>query len=217
MKRSGIVFGFLMACIQSMQAQLPVEVFSGHQKTSVDLLFFRFIQAKQSQPSRWLFFNRNRASADYAALRARQPVQFGFTEAISYHLPGAKGWAPVLVGQLFNQGVYAKTGVQWSVQKKQWTAFGWAVAEINADPNIDLFLLCRYTPALSSTIRLFTQLELLQNIPTVQQRFFSFTQRIRLGLTFQALQIGAGADCLQTGRHSWEAFSNLGGFLRYEF
>lgn len=207
------LFGFGFAA----HAQIPIEVFAGHQRTTIDLMFFRFFKNKKGENSPWLFFNRNRASVDYRMTQTAYLPQFGFTEAISYNHPKLKGFAPVVVGQVLSWGVYPKAGLQYAHVKPQLTVFSWLVCETWNQPHLDYFLLLRYTPKLSEKLHLFTQLESLNTFPTVAQQALQFTQRLRLGLKIKAFQGGAGADFTQSGRQSFVATYNIGGFVRYEF
>lgn len=198
-------------------AQTPVEVFAGHKKATVDIMFFKLIKNKEGHNSRFLFFNRNRASIDYAMTKTTNLPQLGFTEAISYNHERLKGFAPVMVASILNRGVYPKAGFQFAKIKKDCTIFSWVVAETLKDPNIDFFFLGRYTPKLTDKLNLFSQVELVNAFPTVVQNSFSFTQRFRLGLKVKEFQFGAGLDLTQNGRNDFSTSENFGGFLRYEF
>lgn len=198
-------------------AQIPVEVFSGHKKATVDIMFFKFIKNKEGHNSRFLFFNRNRASIDYAMTKTTNLPQFGFTEAISYNHEKLKGFAPVMVASILNRGVYPKAGIQFAKIKKDYTIFSWVVAETLENTTIDFFFLGRYTPKLTNKLYLFSQVELVNAFPTVEQNNFSFTQRFRLGLKIKEIQFGAGLDLSQNGRNNYITTKNFGGFLRYEF
>lgn len=197
-------------------AQIPVEVFAGDKKATVDIMFFKFFKNKE-QNSKFLFFNRNRASIDYAMTTTTNLPQFGFTEAISYNYEKLKGFAPVVVANILNRGVFPKAGVQFAKIKKDYSIFSWLVAETLKEPNIDFFFLGRYTPKLSDKLNLFSQIELVNAFPTFEQNNFSFTQRFRLGLKIKELQFGAGLDLSQSGRNNYTTTENFGGFLRYEF
>lgn len=198
-------------------AQIPVEVFAGHKKTTIDIMFFKFFKHKEGQNSKWLFFNRNRASIDYAMTPTMNLPQFGFTEAISYNHPKLKGFAPVVVGSVLNRGVYPKAGIQFAKIGKNYTIFSWSVCEIWKEPIIDFFFLARFTPKLTETFHLFSQIELVHAFPTVEQKTFSFAQRFRLGLKIKEVQFGVGLDLSQFGRNSFTKTENFGGFVRYEF
>lgn len=198
-------------------AQIPVELFAGHQKTTLDVMFFKFFKNKGDQNSRWLFFNRNRASVDYRMTTSAFLPQFGFTEAISYNHKKLVGFAPVCVAQLLNKGAYPKIGIQYAHIRKEMTVFSWFVCETLSHPSLDYFLLFRYTPKLTDKINLFTQGESVNAFPTMQNGSFSFTQRIRLGIQFKSYQFGAGADFNQTGSVSFTSIYNVGGFIRHEF
>lgn len=94
---------FIHHCISS-SGQIPVELMAGHERSTVDVMFFSFFKDKQGQNSRWLFFNRNRASIDYRMTDNTYLPQFGFTEAISYNHEKLNGFAPVAVGQVLSWG-----------------------------------------------------------------------------------------------------------------
>ena len=198
-------------------AQTPVEVFVGHKKATFDVMFFKFFKNKEGQNSKFLFFNRNRASIDYAMTKTSNLPQFGFTEAISYNHPKLKGFAPVAVVNVLSRGVYPKAGIQFAKIKKDYTIFTWAVAETLKEPTIDYFFLGRYTPKLTQKLNLFTQIELVNAFPTTQQNNYSFTQRFRLGLKHKEIQWGIGLDLSEIGRNDFIKTQNLGVFLRNEF
>ncbi|OWY20455.1 hypothetical protein C7N43_20885 [Sphingobacteriales bacterium UPWRP_1] len=215
---------FFIVCIthsagSRVMAQIPVEIFGGHKKATLDIMFFKFFKTPDAQNSKWLFFNRNRSAIDYQmnTQTGQYLPQFGFTEAVSYNLPALKGLAPVAVASILNRGVYPKAGVQFAKIGKNYTIFSWTVAELLKNPNVDFFFLARFTPSLSQKLNLFSQIELVNAFPSVNQNPFSFTQRYRLGLKVKAWQLGAGADFSQNGRKNWVKTNNLGGFLRYEF
>ncbi len=198
-------------------AQVPVEVFSGNKKITVDVLFFKHFKNKESDNSKFLFFNRNRASIDYKQTTSSYLPAFGFTEAISYNHQKLKGFAPVIVAQINNKGIYPKAGVQYFYYKNNFTFFSWVVSEVLEKPNIDLFVLTRYEPTLTAKLNLFTQLELVNAFPTAGTNNYNLFQRTRIGLSIKAFQFGAGADFNEFGKSTFVNTNNVGGFLRYEF
>lgn len=200
-----------------LSAQIPVEVFAGHERTTIDVMFFKFFKNKNKENSRWLFFNRNRASVDYRITKTKFLPQFGFTEAISYNHEKLKGFAPVVVGQVLSWGVYPKAGIQFAYIKKDITLFTWIVCETLKNPDLDYFLLFRFTPKLTQKLNLFTQVESVNAFPTASNENFSFTQRVRLGIQLSTYQFGAGADFNQTGNTVFAKTYNVGGFIRHEF
>ena len=198
-------------------AQIPVEVFIGDKKTTVDIMFFRFFKNSAGESSKFLFFNRNRVAVDYEMNRTENLPQFGFTGAVSYNLPMLKGFAPVFVGQVFNQGIYPKAGIQYVHFTSQITVFSWFVSETLQNPRRDYYILFRFTPRISEKTGLFLQAECLNTFPTNQSAKFSFSQRIRVGLKNKNFQFGIGADLAETGRDLMTLTANTGLFLRYEF
>ncbi len=198
-------------------AQIPVEIFAGHKSSTIDVLFFKNFKNKEGANSHWLFFNRNRAAIDYRMTTTSHLPVFGLTEAISFNHPKLKGFAPVIVAQVFNNGVFPKAGVQYVRIRKKITVFSWIVSETVKKPDLDHFLLVRYTPPLSKKTKLFTQLETLSVFPTAHHQTYRFTQRVRLGLQLEHFQTGLGLDLNQRGRKLFTHTNNTGLFVRYEF
>ncbi len=217
MMRRNIFVIFLAFFMIDVFGQIPVEVFAGHQKTTIDIMFFKYFKNKQKENSKFLFFNRNRTSLDYELTSSTILPQFGFTEAISYSAPALKGFAPVTVAQILNRGTYAKAGIQYAHIKKELTIFSWVVMETTSKPTIDVFMLVRYTPKLTERLNLFTQIESINAFPTESNGLRNLIQRIRLGLKMTDWQFGAGGDFSQSGNTTYSALSNLGIFLRHEF
>jgi len=202
---------------KNASAQIPVEIFGGDKKASFDLMFFKFFKNKNGQNSPFLFFSRERAVVDYKQTATNNLPQFGFTEALSYNHPALKGFAPVLVGQVLNNGTFAKTGIQYAHVSKTFTLFGWSVVSLDRKANVDLFLLVRYTPELSEKWHLFSQVELINALPTDKTTNYTLTQRLRLGLKRADWQFGFGGDFSAIGRDRFTHTQNTGLFLRHEF
>jgi hypothetical protein len=211
-----IATAILLQCSVAV-AQIPVEVFFGDKKTTLDIMFFKFIKNKEQQNTNWLFFNRTRVSADYKMTATTDLPVFGFTEAISYNHKKLKGFAPVVVAQISNRGIYPKAGIQFFYRKNNFTFFSWIVSETLKNPNLDLFVLARYEPKLTEKIHLFTQLELVNAFPTESKGNFNLFQRIRIGLKIKEWQFGIGADFNELGNTTFVNTNNIGGFLRHEF
>jgi hypothetical protein len=212
-----LFFAATFLCSGNVMAQTPVEAFAGNTKATVDIMFFKFFKKGSGQNFKWLFFNRNRASIDYAMTNAIRLPQFGFTEAISYNHKKLKGLAPVAVVQLLNRGVYPKVGIQYARASKDYTFFTWVVCETLNAPSIDWFFLSRYTPKLSKKLNLFTQIELVNIFPSSKTSNFNFIQRLRLGLKVNDYQFGLGADLTALGKNTFMTTQNMGAFLRHEF
>lgn len=213
---------FILLCALALigvgaHAQIPVEVFAGHERTTFDLLFFKTFKNQAGANSKFLFFNRNRASIDYRMTSTDYLPVLSFTEALSYNHPKLKGFAPVVVGQLSGRGLSPKAGIQYFHRHKAWTLFTWVVVETMAEPGLDHFLLARFEPKLSDKLHLFSQVELFSAVPTVEGKGYSFFQRARLGLRDGEWQAGLGADFAFSGRSTWTATQNVGLFLRHEF
>lgn len=197
-------------------SQLPVELFVGEKKATFDIMFFKYFKNENGSNSKFLFFNRNRATLDYKMTSTSNLPQFGFTEAISYNHKKLKGFAPVMVVSILNRGVYPKAGIQFVKIKKDYIFFSWLVSETLTNPKIDYFFLGRFTPRLTDNLNLFTQVEFVNSLPTERKNNFTLIQRIRLGLKMKEFQLGLGVDFSETGRNIFISTVNAGTFLRYE-
>jgi hypothetical protein len=91
------------------------------------------------------------------------------------------------------------------------------VSETAATPDIDVFLLARFTPKINEKWQLYTQLETFNALPTDEKVNRNFVQRFRLGLKHKATSFGIGSDFTQSGRATYFKTKNIGGFVRYEF
>lgn len=197
-------------------AQIPVEVFAGHEKASLDLMFFRFFDQPKTPQPRFLFFNRNRAVVDYRMTTTSRLPQFGFTEAISYNHPRTRGFAPVVVAQLTNNGIDPKAGIQFVLMGKGFTVFSWLVSELSSQANIDYYLLLRYLRPADRLWSPYAQLELLNTWLTATGNG-QFTQRLRFGVSRVKFQFGIGTDLSERTNNGQGLMSNTGLFFRYEF
>ncbi|MBL7847664.1 MAG: hypothetical protein JNL40_09370 [Cyclobacteriaceae bacterium] len=200
---------FLVLIGGPSQAQLPIEILGGHQRTTADVLWFRPFKDSLGNSSRFLFFNRSRASVDYS-----NQTTFGTTLAVSYNLPS--GWGVVLSGQFFNNGFSPKAGVQYFKRSRQLMVFSWVTAELLQSKKLDWFLLSRWEPRLNRRLNLFSQLELLST--TDWDGNLALIQRLRAGLGFPlGWQTGLGMDFGQVGKSSFITSSNIGIFIRKDF
>lgn len=187
-----------------------VEIYAGHKRAGVDLMWFKFFKNKQDECTPLLFFSRNRASTDYD----NAPTAFGSTNAISYNFNNGVGL--VAVGSFLNAGFTPKAGVQFVKMKGDFLFFGWLVADLKKEGNFDLFGMLRWQPKISEQWRLFSQLELFP-VYNPKNEFWNLTQRLRLGARYRACAAGLMADFNQAGATDFVQTNNLGGFLRYEF
>lgn len=207
----------MLGLVSKVTAQIPVEFFGGHERTTLDIMFFKYFKTNNGENSCWLFFNRNRASIDYRMTESTYLPQFGFTEALSYNHKKLRGFAPVVVGQLLNEGVFPKTGFQYAYVNVNLTIFTWIVCELLQKPDLDYFLLFRFTPNLNDQIKIFSQFESINIFPTVSTDHYRFTQRIRVGIQLGTFQFGTGLDLNQSTNPIYRSFSNAGAFIRHEF
>jgi hypothetical protein len=187
-----------------------VEVYAGHKRAGVDLLWFKNFKNKQDERTPFLFFSRNRASVDYQ----NSPTAFGSTNGVSYNFKNGLGI--VAVGSFLNTGFTPKMGLQYFKQKGDFMFFGWAVADLKKQGSVDVFGLFRYQPTLKTHLKGFGQLELFPVFNPATE-VWNITQRLRLGLKYHTRAAGLMADFNQTGKNSFATTQNFGVFVRNEF
>jgi hypothetical protein len=192
-----------------MSAQ-AVEVYAGHQRAGIDLMWFKNFEDRQGQRSPFLFFSRTRASVTYK----NSPTAFGATNAVSYNFKNGVGL--VAVGSFLNAGFTPKAGLQFVKMKGDFLFFGWLVADLQKEGNLDLFGLFRYQPKWNEHWRLFSQVELFP-VYNPKNEYWNITQRLRLGVKYHTWAAGFMADFNQSGGADFVNTSNIGGFVRHEF
>jgi hypothetical protein len=212
MKTNAVYIVLLTATLffRGVAAAQSMEYYAGHKRTGVDLMWFKYFRDRKNQPTAFLFFSRNRASVDYK----NSPAVFGSTNAVSYNFKNGVGL--VGVASFLNAGFTPKAGVQYYRQKGACMFFGWLVADLKSEGNVDLFGMFRYQPKINENWKGFGQVELFP-IYTPHSQFWSLTQRIRLGAKYLAWAGGLVMDFNQMGNKAFTTTNNIGCFVRYEF
>lgn len=187
-----------------------VETYAGHQRAGIDLMWFKNFQDREGQRTPFLFFSRNRANTNYD----NAPTAFGSTNAVSYNFKNGVGL--VAVGSFLNAGFTPKAGFQFVRMKGEFLFFGWWVADLKKQGNLDLFGMFRWQPALSQNWKGFGQVELF-SVYAPHSAIWNLTQRIRLGGKFHHWAAGFMADFNQSGRGRFTPTGNVGAFLRHDF
>jgi hypothetical protein len=216
MRNQLLIYLFLFFSIQ-LFAQIPVEVMAGDKQASFDLMFFKFFKSRDDKNSPVLFFNRNIATLDYRMTDTTFLPYFAFTEAVSYNHKKLKAFAPVAVCQFNNRGIDPKGGLQYARVKEHLTIFSWFVSEVKEKPELDYYLLVRFTPKINEKLKFYSQFESLNVFSTVSAQNNRFYQRIRLGLGLHDWQFGVAANLTELNSSTNNFSSNVGGFLRHEF
>ncbi|MCA0238287.1 MAG: hypothetical protein LCH81_18075 [Bacteroidetes bacterium] len=203
------LFVVLFLHVFTARAQ-SVEAYAGHKRVGVDLMWFKNFKNSKDERTPFLFFSRNRASTDYH----NAPTAFGSTNAISYNFKSGVGI--VAVGSFLNAGFTPKAGIQLVKMKGDFLFFGWLVADLKKQGNLDLFGMFRWQPHLNTQWRVFSQVELFP-VYSPSSSFWNLTQRLRLGIRHRAWAAGGMADFNQAGKDDFVNAHNIGGFLRHEF
>lgn len=205
-----LIFTIALLFSQSGAMAQSVETYIGHKRIGVDLMWFKNFTNTKEERTPLLFFSRSRASTDYK----NTLTAFGSTNAISYNFKNGLGI--VMVASFVNTGFIPKSGVQLVKTKGDFMFFGWLVADLKKEGNIDLFGMFRYQPKINDKWKGFGQLELFPVYnPTAE--IWNMTQRLRLGAKYYAWSGGFMTDFNQFGRTDFTKTNNIGAFLRYEF
>jgi hypothetical protein len=196
--------------IGSVVTAQSVEYYVGHQRMGVDLMWYKYFKNAESKSTPFLFFSRNRANVDYE----QSPTAFGSTNAVSYNFKNGIG--VVSVASFVNTGFVPKAGVQYVKIKGSFLFFGWLVADLKQEGNVDLFGLFRLTPEIHEHWKAFIQAELFP-VYTPSSMNWSLTERFRLGAKYHAWAAGLMMDFNQSGTNEFVTTNNIGGFVRYDF
>lgn len=200
----------MLLFIRGIAFSQSVEVYTGQKRLGIDLMWFKNFKTSNDKKTPFLFFSRNRASVDYQ----NSPSLFGSTNAISYNLKNGIGI--VAVSSFLNTGITQKMGIQYYKQKDNFMFFGWVVADIKKNGNIDAFGLFRFQPKIINTWKLFSQLEVFP-IYNPSNNYWNVTERLRFGPKIDRFAFGFMIDMNQLGASTLNTTENFGGFLRYDF
>jgi hypothetical protein len=195
----------LLLIAATTEAQM-VEFYAGHQRTGVDVMWFKNFKNRKEEKLAFLFFSRNRASVD----DQHSPTMFGSTNAVSYNFKKGLGIVSV------NAGFIPKAGVQYYKSKNSFLFFGWLVADLKKRGNIDLFGLFRYQPNITEYWKALMQLELFP-VYTPSSASWNLTQRVRIGAKHHGWGGGLMIDFNQAGVGRFTKTNNIGAFMRYDF
>jgi hypothetical protein len=187
-----------------------LEVYGGNRRAGVDLMWFKRFRDREQNITPFLFFSRNRASNDYEG----SPSLFGSVNAVSYNL--RNGLGVVGVATFSQTGLVPKAGIQYYTNAKDLMLFGWLVADLKSEGAVDLFLLLRYQPDISTRLKMFLQAELFP-VYYPGASYWNLTQRFRTGLRMYDWAAGLMTDLNQSGTTTFTTTSNIGAFIRYEF
>lgn len=212
-----VAFAALAVLLPGPALALSVEALAGHERSSVDLMFFRFFPAGAEDRSDFLLFQRARGSFGYTPADPADAAQLGITTAVSWNPAALRGVAPVLVGQVLTAGPVAKAGVQYARPTERFTVFGWAVAELAPTPTIDVFALARLRVPVGERLAVGGAVEALVTVPTDPDDPLSLVERARVGVGRGGWQVGPGLDLAQYRADGWTLTWNLGGFVRHDF
>lgn len=209
--RNSIFFIFIFLGVSNMNLTAQsFEYYAGHQRTGVDIMWFKYFKDQENQATPWLLFSRNRASVDYHD----SPSLFGSTNAISYNFKNGIG--VVGVASFLNNGFTPKLGFQYYHQNNNLMFFGWVVADLEKHGNIDVFGMLRYQPKFNQQWSLFGQLEFFP-VYNPHMEIWNITHRFRFGPKYKYFAWGIMMDLNQTRFDTWTSSKNFGGFLRSEF
>ncbi len=199
-----LIISFTLGLPARLLAQIPSELFVGHQKAQYELFWSRPIDKAE----RVTFFNYNRLAIPYAK---RDEYEFMLYSVGTYNFN--KTWGISAGGYVFNDGLIPIAAVSYTVQGKNWFVNLFPTVELRRSPNYELFGFANYTPPLTEHTRLFTQLIANTNFSFRQHNLS--VQQLRLGIWRNGFQFGAGIDLTTTPERT-QFSTNAGLFVRKE-
>ncbi|MGD1842060.1 MAG: hypothetical protein ACFB0B_14370 [Thermonemataceae bacterium] len=210
MKRIPLLIIFLISLSQHSEAQLPVQVFAGHESIEYNFLWFKDVD----QQGRISLFNFTFFDVNYEdeAANFSEIYQVG-----TYNFN--KNWGIAAGGRYTGGRFVPLVALSFQVQTESlyFNIFPSLQYASAADElQYALFGLLFYTPKINDNWHLFSQLA-FEPIFNDQQHLFTY-QQLRLGLEYKKLiQFGIGANLQQIGIGDDFTFvENYGLFIRKE-
>lgn len=180
-----------------------LEFMPGHERIFADVQWLKFVGSE----NKWSLFSRTRATVTY------ENQSDIFTGAyLNYTTKHGLGGS--IIGKIGSTGGGADAGIHIFKANSTWMLFGLASIGLKNELEYSWFSICRYTPDLTETWKLYTSLELFTLFG--REGHLISIQRIRLGLDRQQWQFGLAANLSELGS-SWSGQSNLGVFVRKTF
>jgi len=197
--------GLMLSTPKAARAD-SIELMAGNKNATMDL------KASANITKKLGVFIRARPSVDYAG----KISAFGLAD-LTINLSG--GLDAVGEVQLLGGKVVPRTGMQYFAKAKDFSLYTLATIGLDNNPYVESLMVLRYTPALSKTLRLLAQVENVTDVGSGGHDFS--TQRMRLGVEWKGLGIGAAADLTEIGNSpkprdgtfGW----NVGGFISKKF
>lgn len=197
-----IIIALTFGCYYLSLGQ-SVEVFAGNDNTQGDIQWLKEFRSG----SRFLFFNRNRFTVDY-----ENKTTYFISGITAYELKSGVGIANEI--NISTAGMMPKMGFQFLSASSTRTIYAFVNAGYLNELLYGLFCFARFEPMLSTNVRLYMQLEIVNSSSATGNQFLA--QRPRLGIIIKQTQFGLAGDF----KHSGEDFqfaSNLGIFARKVF
>lgn len=202
-------FIVLLICLAADSfAQLPVQVFGGHQATEFNFLWFKDLDEK----GKLSLFNFTYFTVDY---QDQNKNASEILQNVTYNL--TNNWGLTAGGRYTNGQFSPQIAISYQLATSDlYVTFFPAVQYFSATKSVgySLFGLLFYTPKINDKWSLFSQLAFEPLIDN-QQHIYSY-QQVRLGLGFKELfQFGIGANFEQFG-NDFQTRNNYGVFIRKE-
>ena len=198
-------FGIMFLALLPGAFSQSIELMPGNQRLFADVQFLKPIHKEDFT---WTVFSRTRGTLDYENnTDLFSAAYFNYTSKI--------GLGGSIVGSLATgRGGGVGIGVNFFKATEKFSVFVLVSVDLDKPPTYSWFSIAKYYPVLKNKWKLYSSLELFTQIGN-DGHLFS-VQRMRLGLSYQKLQFGFGANIWQAGEE-YVMDSNLGPFIRKEF
>lgn len=206
MKQLVVVMVFFFSIIQTLTAQMPVQLFAGDKSIEYQMMWLKNVDAKQ----KFSLFNFTYFNIDYKTQRNNtyEIYQVG-TYSLTKNIGIAGG------GRFFNSQFTPLLAVSYQAAIKDFYISAFPSVQYSLTEKktyYSLFCIAIYNPAINKTWGLYNQL-FFEPMFDSRHHVFSY-QQIRVGLDYKKkFQFGIGANMTQAGK-SLNYIGNYGLFVR---
>ncbi|WP_298144462.1 hypothetical protein [Flavobacterium sp.] len=202
MKNLLVILVILIGTTLTVRAQ-SIELFGGNKNFQGDIQWLKPFAVN----SKFLFFNRNRFTADY-----NNNTTYFISGITAYEIKNGVGVANEML--ITSEGWMPKLGTQYLKKSENTMIYAWLNCGYLKEFKYHLFSFIRFQPPINTKWNWYLQLELVANFNQYGNEFSA--QRPRIGVSNKYFQVGMASDFTQSGAN-WNLDLNTGIFLRKEF
>ena len=203
MKHILLILSIACLAFAKVSAQ-SIEFMPGTEGVFVDVQWLRTFD----KANKWSLFSRSRATVDYNE-------QTNLFTGAYFNYTTRSGVGGTMLGKIATSWAGGDAGVHFFKAGESFLIYALASIELRSEWAYSWFSIVRYTPALRSTWRLYSSLELFSNFN--DEGHVASVQRIRIGLDRRGYQFGLALNLSGLGHDYSTTDANPGIFLRKQF